>query len=561
MRPTRLALPMIVAAALLLAGCGSGGSAPAEVPDTAGSVVGERLFRETRFAQSAFAATAGDVNASSGAGDPALDTTETLGEPLPGAYAGLSMNCAACHLVDEHADTPGGGLRTYGDFARRSPVPEREDGRTVTPRNSPPLVNAALERAGATFFHFDGEFATLEDLVAATLTGRNYGWLPGERALAVAHVARVVREDDGSDANADDHGGGSYADVFAARANVLPRDILLPPDFRLDVAAATDEEVLAAVARVIAQYVRELLFAQDPEAGTFNGSPYDRFLALNGLPAAPDPGEPALDYARRLRTALEGLGSPRFVDASDAGRFEHHAQSFAFGAAELRGLLVFLSEPSAHPPSAAEVAAGGRGSCIRCHAPPAFTDFRFHNVGVAQEEFDDVHGDGSFAALTVPTLAQRLADPEAFLPATAAHPGGLGPFLDVPAPGRPGVTDLGLWNVFANPDVPTPQADLRATVLFETGLPPGTTDDDLLPLTIAWFKTPGLRDLADAAPYFHTGRKDGLRDVLAHYGRFGNLARAGSVRNAAPELSDVTLVPADFDALLAFLEALNEDYD
>ena len=35
------------------------------------------------------------------------------------------------------------------------------------------------------------------DLVKGTLTGRNYGWLPDETPEAIAHVAKVVREDNG----------------------------------------------------------------------------------------------------------------------------------------------------------------------------------------------------------------------------------------------------------------------------------------------------------------------------------------------------------------------------
>ena len=47
-------------------------------------------------------------------------------------------------------------------------------------------------------FHFDGEFASLRVLVRETLLGRNYGWLPTERKQAIAHIARVVRNDDGT---------------------------------------------------------------------------------------------------------------------------------------------------------------------------------------------------------------------------------------------------------------------------------------------------------------------------------------------------------------------------
>jgi len=56
------------------------------------------------------------------------------------------MNCRACHLVDEQSGVSGGGNRTYDDFARRSPIPAREDGLATTPRQSPPLVNASLAR-------------------------------------------------------------------------------------------------------------------------------------------------------------------------------------------------------------------------------------------------------------------------------------------------------------------------------------------------------------------------------------------------------------------------------
>lgn len=554
-----IAAALAIPSAGLLVACGGGGVA--EIPDSAETIIGERLFRETRFSQF-FATHLGgqDVNTPLNVSDPVTDEiAKADGDPLPGPYAGLSMNCAACHLVDELSGEPSGGSRTYTDFARRSPIPEREDGKTVTPRNSPPLVNSALDRNVSTFFHFDGEFATLEDLVAGTLKGRNFGWLPGEGAQSVAHVARVIREDSGNDANAEDHEGGSYADVFAARGNILPAGILLKPEFRIDVETASDEEIFDAVCRVIAQYVRELLFTQDLVTSEFDGSPYDKFLAKNGLPRVPDAGESNLDYARRLLSLIDGLSSPKWVDASD-GQFGIHVQAFRFGPTELLGMRVFFTEPP-FAPVAVKLPTGGVGSCIVCHAPPSFTDFRFHNVGTAQEELDEIHGDGSFGALFVPSLATRLASPDLYLPATEAHPDGLGPFLSVPTIDDPGLTDLGLWNVFANADVPTPQAALRAGILEQLDLPDSTTDDDLLPRTIAWFKTPGLRDLGQSAPYFHTGRKDAIEDVIRHYAQFSDLARGGSVRNAAPEISGIFLSDADLAPLAAFLRSLNEDYE
>lgn len=116
-----------------------------EEADPAEVAIGERLFLETRFAQHFFALSGGDVNAAVPA-DPVMDDTVTTNDPLPGPFVGLSMNCRACHLVDEHTGVPGAGNRTYSDFARRSPVAERLDGQRTTVRNAPPLVNASLAR-------------------------------------------------------------------------------------------------------------------------------------------------------------------------------------------------------------------------------------------------------------------------------------------------------------------------------------------------------------------------------------------------------------------------------
>ena len=153
--------------ALLLVGCGAGssGSAPVSVSATgtpgAEASVGERLFLETRFAQAfkVFVDHGGNIN-NPNAGDLVVATAETT-NPLvpinPGAFKGMSMNCRACHMVDDLLTASGGGMRTYADFAPRSPVPARPDGKTHAPRNSPALVNSALARPGGVLFHLDSE--------------------------------------------------------------------------------------------------------------------------------------------------------------------------------------------------------------------------------------------------------------------------------------------------------------------------------------------------------------------------------------------------------------------
>jgi hypothetical protein len=208
----------LILISLLFVGCGTGGNSSAPPPSVAATGtpgaeadVGERLFLDTRFAQSfkVFLDNGGGIN-DPNAGDPVVNTVETLDPATPidqSPFKGMSMNCRSCHFVDDVLTAPGGGMRTYADFARRSPIPARTDGQTHTPRNSPALVNSTVARPGGVLFHFDAEFNSMEDLVAATFTGRNFGWLPGERNLAIAHIARVVKGDDGSFDLTDQFGG------------------------------------------------------------------------------------------------------------------------------------------------------------------------------------------------------------------------------------------------------------------------------------------------------------------------------------------------------------------
>jgi hypothetical protein len=461
-------------------------------------------------------------------------------------------------------------MRTYADFARRSPVPGRDDGKRTAPRNSPALVNASLPRAGGELFHFDGEFPSLEALVRGTLTGRNYGWQPRELRLAIAHIARVIRDDDGSGSLAASS-GGAYAKVLAGVDPSIPEEFRLPPEFRIDVSQASDDEIVSEVARLVAAYVEQLVFQQD-ESGAFSGSPYDEFLRRNALPRAPRAGESPQQYTERLRRALAALRRPSFVQE---GPFEFHPRNRVFGPRELRGLSIFLRTPApGRSLSAKQIARGGIGNCSACHPAPNFSDFGFHNTGISQFEYDGIHGTGAFARLFIPSLPVRRAAPDRWLPATPAHPDAREPFRGVPLRGAPGRTDLGVWNVFANGDFPEVQARLERALcgqeLARVGIaaPPARLSATLLlcspyvllPRTIARFKTPGLRDLGHSAPYTHSGGADSLEAVLSLYQRAAREARRGTLRNAAPELLGLALNAGDVETLAAFLRALDEDY-
>ena len=86
-------------------------------------------------------------------------------------------------------------------------------------------------------------------------------------------------------------------------------------------------------------------------------------------------------------------------------------------------------------------------------------------------------------------------------------------------------------------------------------------DARLLPLTVAAFKTPILRDLGHSASYMHTGQFTNLQEAVGFYITSSNLAKTGQPRNAAPELRHVNLANNDVELFVAFIKALNEDYE
>ena len=632
--------------------------------DAADVNIGERLFLETRFSEYFYTNSHGDANALVPA-DPTMAHLTTASGLVPGPFAGLSMNCRQCHIVDEEGYGPYGnhtlGNRTYSDFAKRSPVPLRNDGRTVTPRNSLGLVDAFLPHNGPLLLHYDGQFASAHDLIVGTLTGRNYGWKPQEYATAIHHIASIIRNDNGLGYLAVDARGGrfkvelpgetAYSNVFSGFNNYQgsylfdPRsltDVLILPQYRLNMIdpGTTDQEIVDTVATLIETYLRNLFFSQATNGldflgnGTpiFNGSPYDTFLIKNNLPQYPATDETPIQYARRLLGLVNKLRNPLYVTDPADGEFETQTQQFQFGENELAGLKIFLSSAS----SARSNPFGHAGNCVACHTPPAFSDFIFHNTGASQEEYDAIHGrSGAFMELSVPGLAARNADYNAYLPPTTNHPSATGTFESPPTLQQRFQSDLGLWNVFANPDFPAPQSamwsivpqllglttpqikhsverahrftitggngvagsgyyilastnlslpstnwtiiatnnfDQSGNFSFSTPVVAGTTPvyyqailrlpsaSEVLPYTIARFKTPTLRDLSQSYPYLHTGRMATIEDVIQFYEKFSDMARLDQVRNADPELLKISLNQTDVAPLAAFLRSLDEDY-
>ena len=354
-------------ATLMAIGCSSTGQAPpfeTDVDVTPGEQnIGERIFVDTRWAQY-FATHMTDVNSPLAVGDPVVAQTQTLNGPLPGPFAGQAINCRSCHFVVEFQGVKGAGNRTYADFTTRSPIPRPMNGFTFTPRNSMQMVGSLQPHTGPQFLHFDGEFADPADLVKKTITGRNFGWAPTEYQAAIAHIADVIRNDNGQNDPANEFGCGfTYKAIFLGTDPTIPVDCKMPAQYRLDVSSATDEQIVDDISQIVAQYAIGLRFQQD-EVGRYIGSPYDVFLRVNHLPTQPKAGETNQQYGQRLLGLLDGLGSPTWVTAAD-GSFQYHAQPFAFGATELAGLKIFLR-------AATNATDGSQhtGNCASCHVCP-----------------------------------------------------------------------------------------------------------------------------------------------------------------------------------------------
>jgi cytochrome c peroxidase len=549
------ALALVLAGVLIGCGSGQAPNAPTEVEAVPpADPIGEALFLDTRFGQF-FAANMVGVNQPLPQGDPVVATVQTTNGPLPGPFAGQAINCRSCHFVTEFEGVTGAGNRTYADFATHSPIPLLQppaNGFTRTPRNAMQMVDSlSTDRPGPVFLHFDGEFASPEDLIIGTMTGRNFGWTPTQYNQAIAHIAQVIREDDGTGQLAAQRLDGlSYSVIFAGTDPRITSDILLPASQRINVQTATDQQIMSEIALCIGQYMKDLLFKRD-QYGQFIGSPYDAFLRANHLPAAPLAGQTKAAYNQELLQQVLALSNPVYITPSD-GSFKYHNQPYQFGPTELAGLKIFLS---AAAPGAVNAHAG---NCIACHQAPDFSDFSFHNTGVSQAEYDAANGSGSFLNLFIPTNAQRIAEFNSYLPASANHPNASEAFRHEAVAGSPQFADLGLWNVYLNPDMPNPQANLAG---FVCAAGKDCSVDQGLASTIAQFKTPVLRDLEDSAPYFHNGSALLFNDVINHYIAMSNLARTGAMRNAPPEFANMSLSQDDVAALVAFLQSLTEDYD
>ena len=145
----------------------------------------------------------------------------------------------------------------------------------------------------------------------------------------------------------------------------------------------------------------------------------------------------------------------------------------------------------------------GEGVCWACHAGPAFTNKEFHNVALPESSNIDNESDGRFGGIDL-----LLVNPF----------NGRGRYSDSPA-----------------------DAEIKLGYLIQSPEQMGT------------FKTPGLRNILDTAPYMHGGHFETLTEVVQHYNEMNDPPLSGH--------REELLLPLFWDDqqvadVVAFLESL-----
>jgi cytochrome c peroxidase len=149
----------------------------------------------------------------------------------------------------------------------------------------------------------------------------------------------------------------------------------------------------------------------------------------------------------------------------------------------------------------------GLGNCTQCHNGPLFTNMGFHSIGLPDPEGQppDV---GRFAGVQLALRNEFNC---------------LGPYSDAP---------------------PEACEELRFAKTMS-------------PELMAAFKVPGLRNVAQTAPYMHAGQFATLAEVLAHY----NSAPSGLGPTAHTDLVPLGLTAIELQQLEAFLGSLSAPLD
>lgn len=386
--------------------------------------------------------------------------------------ADFAASCDSCHRSGP--DPRGGAEHFYTDGTPRSLMPGR--GTVVqetTLRNTPSLLDLDHARV----LGLDGRHPTLDELVRDKLVSAHLGWKESDRARAIANLHHVLLDDQETD----------YRALYQAA-------------YRVDVETMGEAQAFDWVVIALTDYVHQILSERT--------SAWDAFADINRIPAAPSAGEAPKHYGGRIHGRIGNQEGRALIK-----------RPHGFSAVAYEGFKAFFR------------AEGGAavGNCVACHVPPGFTDYRFHNLGVSQAEYESLHGKGSFARLAIP-------GPEAKRPVAS--------YLAVPAKEDPTRVDLGYWNWIDLASAPE-----RV---------PEESDADLLRRMAGAFRTPSLRNLPRTGPYMHNGAYPTIEDAVRAHADTGRRAAAGELTDVDAELQAMQLGDQDIKALAEFLRTLDE---
>ena len=381
------------------------------------------------------------------------------------------QSCSGCHFVGK--DPRRGGERFYADTLERSLLPSMGSGEQLeTLRNTPTLLD--LDLMGS--YGWDGRYGSLEDLLRAKLTSMHLGWKPGEEERALDRVHQTL-----------------------VAAQLVDYPSLFQQAYRVDVASMARDEAVEWVVRALVDYLEVIVSEQTAR--------WDAFAEMNRIPLGPSRDEEPKDYAGRVYGRV-GNQEGRVLIKRPIG----------FSKLAYAGFKTFFAVEGE----------SSVGNCVSCHVPPRFSDFEFHNTGLAQADYESANGEGSFAELSIP-------GPEAVRPVAR--------FLADPRSGDDRA-DLGHWNY----------VDLAKDGVVAAGETPA----DALARTRGSFKTPVLRNLQRTGPYMHNGTYESIDSAVREVVRINQKARAGEMVGIDEEYKIMNLSEDDVPALVAFLKMLDE---
>jgi cytochrome c peroxidase len=148
----------------------------------------------------------------------------------------------------------------------------------------------------------------------------------------------------------------------------------------------------------------------------------------------------------------------------------------------------------------------GKGACVNCHSGPNFSDWKFYNIGVAQE------------GTSIPAEDTGRQDGVAKVKADEFN-------------------CASRWS--DHPDKAACEVQSLASKASDLGA----------------FRVPTLRGVSQTAPYMHTGNLATLEDVVLHYSVGG--AAGGFSGAIDPQIERLDLTEEEQAALVAFMRALD----